>query len=505
MRRWSAAVLLLALLARGVNPAGSPQAPRGPAAGAPATGPASGLALPDSLAAWLDGLGGDSLLVQLAVSELTAGGARRLYGRLDELRQTPASLIKLCTASAALELWGPDHRIATRVAYDPGELRFQKKSGLLQVEHVWVEAGGDPSLGAEDLRQLFLQIWQAGVDQVSGPVCVLPNRFAAERQGPGWMWDDAGAPFAARPSDLTVQGNCLVARSGPGGWELPGSALLRVEHEAAARGAEARLTRRWEEARDEIFFIAPLAPPPSGPAPRWRVRPPDPACSVEHPDSLFRSVCFEAAQEVFGEARPPVLNGALALPVAPVWKQHLSPPLAQLLDSVLTESWNLGAECLFQGLALDRPGLTGTNWERAATLVERVLSDSLGVRGWRRQVDGSGISRYNSIAPRQFVELLAAMERRHPGLLRGLLPGTGEGTLRLDGPKLPAGVRLAAKTGTLRGVVGLAGYLERERGPRLAFCLLISGQQAGRDAVRLRNRVLTRLAAWLESVPEELK
>lgn len=490
----------LVLLAAGVHPAGTPLPARGGMAGGlPAPMP---VALPDSLAAWLDSLGGDSLLVQLSLAELGDEGPRWLYGRQAELRSTPASLMKLCTASAALELWPVEHHFRTRAAYDPGELRIDSRSQLLQVEHLWVEASGDPTLAAADLRELFLEIWQAGVDKVRGPVCILPNGFAAERQGPGWMWDDAGSPFSASPSQLTVQGNCLLARPCGGTWELPGSSLLRVEHVPAARNAEARLTRRWQDSRDDFVFLSPMGPQvASESTPAWRVRPLDPACSVEYPDSLFRSVCFEAAQGVFGLDLPPILGSTVALPPAPVWKQHLSPPLAQILDSVLTESWNLGAECVFQGLALGRPGLSGSNWERAAALVEQVLSDSLGVRGWRRQVDGSGLSRYNAVAPRQFVELLAAMERRHPGLLRGLLPAPGEGTLRQDPPRLPAGIRLQAKTGSLRGVTGLAGYLDQTAGRHLAFCLLISGQQSGREALRMRNQVLVRLGDWLASLP----
>lgn len=457
--------------------------------------------LPDSLTALLDALGGDSLLVQISVAELTDTGPRWLYGRMAELRQTPASVTKLATAAVALELWPPEHRFSTRVAWDPAELEFRKRSRQSQVKHLWVEPGGDPTLSRADLRGLFLQVWQAGIDKVEGPVVVLPDRFGPARLGPGWMWDDEAAPYAARPSQLTVQGNALFPMAGPSGWELPGSALLRVTREELAAGSPARLTRDWEHGRDDFRFLAPPPPPPAPSAPRWRVRPPEPACSVEHPDSLFRSVVHEAALDVFDLRKPPLLGGALALPAAPVWKTHFSPPLAQILDSILTESWNLGAECVFQALPLGRGDGRGSNWERAAALVEQVLADSLHVGGWRRQVDGSGLSRYNAYAPRQVVELLAASERRHPGLLKDLLPGNGQGTLRQQPPRLPDGVRLAAKTGSLRGVTALAGHLERERGPRLAFCLIVTGHPSLTPGLKARNAAVEALARWLAARP----
>lgn len=488
--RWAVLGALLVVVGHPATPAAPPSAPTG----LPSV-------LPDSLARWLDGLGGDSLQVQLAVTDLANPDGILLYGRLAELRQTPASLMKLITASAALELWGPRHRLVTRAGYDPARVSVDRRSGLRTAEALWVQPAGDPTLSRQDLLRLFQQVWEDGVDRVQG-VRILPNTFDPLRLGPGWMWDDAGGAYAARPSLLTVQGNSLFAQPGPGGWELPGLALLAVETEPAGRGATARLERDWPHARDRFTFMAPLlAPGPSPRTGRWWVRPPEPVCNVEYPDSLFRSVCFEATQQVFQATEPPNLDWSADPPRGFAWFRHAGPPLAQVLDSVLTESWNLGAECVFQGLAAELPLRGVPGWERAAGLCQVVLSDSLGVMGWYRQVDGSGMSRYNAIAPRQFVQVLGAMERRHPGLLAGLLPHPGEGTLSTAAPRLPAGVGLAAKTGTLRGVTGLAGYLTRQDRPRLAFCLLITGQGSARSAVQLRNVMTARLAAWLAASP----
>lgn len=452
--------------------------------------------LPDSLRLWLDRLGGDSLQVQVAVMDLRGRGEGLLYGRAAELRQTPASLVKLLTAAAALELWGPRHRLTTRAGYEPALATVDRRTGRKRAGTLWVQPAGDPSLSRRDLVRLFHQLWQDGVDRVD-QVLILPNTFDPLRLGPGWMWDDAGVAYAARPSLLTVQGNCLVARPGPGAWELPGSALMRVETEPAARGATPMLQRDWWDARDRFTFMAPLlSPGQAAGGDRWWVRPPQPSCNVEHPDSLFRSVCHEAAQEVFAGHGPVRLDGVPpARGVA--WFRHAGPPLEQVLDSVLTESWNLGAECVFQGLAAAYPRAGASGWERAAELSREVLQERVGMMGWFRQVDGSGMSRYNLVAPRQFAQLLAAMERRMPGRLASLLPGPGEGTLRTAAPTLAPGVSLRAKTGSLRGVTALAGYLGLADGPRLSFALIISGQAEGNTAMRLRNQILRRLAEWL--------
>lgn len=451
--------------------------------------------LPDSLTRWLDSLGDDSLLVQVAVMDVA--DTSLLYGRHAELRHTPASLTKLITSAAALETWSPRMRLTTRAGFEASKVRWDKRRKLRIAETLWVEAAGDPSLSRRDLVRLFQLVWAEGVDRVE-KIHILPERFGPDLLGPGWMWDDAGSPYFARPSLLTVQGNSMWAEAGSAGWELPGGALLSIRQEAASRGAEPRLDRPERERRDRFTFVAPLlSPSPPKAKARWWVHPPEPACSVEHPDSLFRSVVFEAAQEVFQATCTPQLDWRSPLPKGVAWLRHVGPPLEQLLDSVLTESWNLGAENVFQRLAVERPVQGLSNWERAGQLTRDLLRDSLGVGGWLRQVDGSGLSRYNAVAPRQFVQLLCAMERRHPGRLVALMPDAGQGTLRKTPPKLAPGTRLAAKTGTLTGVTGLAGYLLKEDKPRLAFCVMITGQRAGGTGIRLRNHIVQRLSAWL--------
>ncbi len=56
---------------------------------------------------------------------------------------TPASVLKVVTSAAALEILGPDYRFATRIGYT-GKIENSVLKGDLIV---W--GGGDPSLGSE--------------------------------------------------------------------------------------------------------------------------------------------------------------------------------------------------------------------------------------------------------------------------------------------------------------------------------------------------------------------
>ncbi|MEU9156505.1 D-alanyl-D-alanine carboxypeptidase/D-alanyl-D-alanine-endopeptidase [Streptomyces sp. NPDC048417] len=93
----------------------------------------AGTAVTDLLGPLLDAsaLGGTRTAVVVDV----ATGAR-LYGAGADTALTPASTTKIATAVAALSALGPDHRITTRVALEPG------------TREVVLVGGGDPTLTA---------------------------------------------------------------------------------------------------------------------------------------------------------------------------------------------------------------------------------------------------------------------------------------------------------------------------------------------------------------------
>jgi serine-type D-Ala-D-Ala carboxypeptidase/endopeptidase (penicillin-binding protein 4) len=468
--------------------------------------------LPRRLQRDIEALVPDSLQLQLEIWSLGEGVTphRRVYSRGGNVTGAPGSLVKLATAMAAWEGLGPGHRFVTRVAYDADEIRNDGQGRRILDGDLVVAGGGDPTLQAEDLRELGRAVQASGIDSIAGAVIVDPARYDERRHGPGWMWDDGSAPWAARVSAASVDGACLVWRGSAASWPLPGATQVRLQ--ALPPVAEARLERDWPRQRDTFRLRPerlPVQPWPEEPdKPRRWTQPTGAACSVEHPDSLFRAVLADAmgaSVELAGS--PQIRRGAfepLAMRPGVRILEHVGPPLAELLDSLLTQSWNLAAECLFQELAVAAgPGFqpagsvpsSGASWEAAARRVELLLRDSLGLGGSFRMVDGSGLSRYNALRPSQICELLAASQQRWPGLLAGWLPAPGEGSL--VALPVPAGAELRAKSGSLQGMHALAGFLLVEGLPRQAFCLRITGHRGSAGEIAfLRDEVLAILASW---------
>ncbi|MER7841583.1 D-alanyl-D-alanine carboxypeptidase/D-alanyl-D-alanine-endopeptidase [Streptomyces sp. NPDC096040] len=102
---------------------------------APTGAPAgiSGTALTDLLGPLLRDSALGSTRTAVVVDVATG---RRLYGSGADTALTPASTTKIATAVAALSALGPDHRITTRVALEPG------------TREVVLVGGGDPTLTA---------------------------------------------------------------------------------------------------------------------------------------------------------------------------------------------------------------------------------------------------------------------------------------------------------------------------------------------------------------------
>jgi D-alanyl-D-alanine carboxypeptidase/D-alanyl-D-alanine-endopeptidase (penicillin-binding protein 4) len=156
--------------------------------------------------------------------------------------------------------------------------------------------------------------------------------------------------------------------------------------------------------------------------------------------------------------------------------------LGRTLSVMLTNSQNLYAECLFKRLGEGSFASGGAALEAALVAME-VPTAGLVAR------DGSGLSRENLVSARTLYGALQAL-RDEPLLVEALAAG-GDGTLRRRYRDL--GPRVRAKTGTIRGVSTLSGYVTGREGDRYVFVILANGASVAR-ARRLQDLIVIALA-----------
>ena len=169
-----------------------------------------------------------------------------------------------------------------------------------------------------------------------------------------------------------------------------------------------------------------------------------------------------------------------------------SPPLETLIRHTNHVSDNYYAEMLLKGLGA-RSGSTGSTAAGAA--VASKFARELSFRA--RIADGSGLSRANSISPRDVGRLLVEAEEEpwFEAFYRSLPLAGKSGTLHKRMRGTAASGRCRAKTGTLSGVSALAGYCKTRGGKRAAFALIMNGVSVW-TARRIQDRIAAELARY---------
>lgn len=165
--------------------------------------------------------------------------------------------------------------------------------------------------------------------------------------------------------------------------------------------------------------------------------------------------------------------------------------IGQVLGPMMKRSDNLLAETLFYQIAA-ASGRPYADRRQTAARVAELLS-SLGIaEGTYRVADGSGLSLYNYLTPRLLVALLrhaAATPELFDPLLESLPEAGRDGTLRRRMTSGPARHNVRAKTGTLTGVITLAGYCHAADGRLLAFAVLNQGVLRSSEARAFQDRL----------------
>ena len=158
----------------------------------------------------------------------------------------------------------------------------------------------------------------------------------------------------------------------------------------------------------------------------------------------------------------------------------------QILHKMMKESDNLYAESMYYQIASSTGNHPAS--AKSARNVERQLIRKIGLDPQRYKLaDGSGLSLYNYLSAELEVKLLRYAYRNENILphLKASLPIAGvDGTLkkRMKGTFAQGNVK--AKTGTLTGIISLAGYCKAANGHELCFAIINNGIM---HAVNARN------------------
>ncbi len=431
----------------------------------------------------------------VAIVQDVDGASPRLAWRPRE-PVNPASLMKLLTTQAALDLLGPSWRWKTPVWLDgrlsaagdgarPGAFRGQ----------VVIKGSGDPSLVIERLWLLGRRLQQLGVRDIDGDIVLDRSAFELPAQDPADFDGEALRPYNVRPDALLFNLKAVQLSVRPDAGA--GVARIAIEPPLAGLAVDATVPLNAEPCGDwRTGLKADLAHPS-----RWRFAGSYPAACGERswpvaPPEAERTNArlLDALWRSMGGGLSGQVRDGLAPTSAPPSFELESPPLADVVRDINKFSNNVMAQQLFLSLPLALEGRGNPSAARA--LLTRWATERLGAEADGLVVDnGSGLSRDNRVSAALLAQLL---QRAWAGPtmsdLLSSLPASGlDGTLRRS--RLAPG-RAHLKTGSLRDVAGIAGYVLADNGRRRIVVAVLNhpNAQGGRA-------VLDAVTQWAMTAP----
>ncbi len=404
----------------------------------------------------------------------------------------PASVMKLLTTLAALDRLGPAWTWATPV-WITGSI----SGGVLDGSLV-IKGTGDPKLVVERLWLLLRRVQQMGVHEIRGDIVLDSSAFAVPEGSAADFDGEPTRPYNVRPSALLLNFRSVTYSFVPDA----AAGVARVLVEPSLDGAS-------------VDRAVPLA---GGPCNDWQA-----ALKAGFGESVrfggaYAGACGEQTWSV-ADSQPWSYNARL---LAALWKEMggrlagsvrdgvapaalpsfelRSPPLAEVVRDINKFSNNVMAQQLFYTLDLARhPGSPATTAGARETL-RRWLADKLGGEfgGFAPELvidNGSGLSRDTRVSA-QMLERLLSLAYQSPVMpeLMASLPIYGvDGTLRRS---RAAPGRAHLKTGSLRDVAAMAGYVVSDSGRRYVLVAVLQHPNAN-----LARAALDALVQWTQRDP----
>lgn len=374
----------------------------------------------------------------------------------------PASTTKLLTTETALDLLGTKFRWITQLEYS-GEIN---ENGTLE-GNIYIVGSGDPSLGTgkagaakygDIINDFIAAINAKGINKVNGDI-IIQNALFKENKNMNlpenivWMdYNNYYLPVGST-KDIDPRNEKLISKS-----------------------------NNPFKNNKSFFYVSPYIK---------KIVYADQYAGINYTTKLPDAPYYLAnALRSNMIKRGLSVSGAVIAKTADIVPEprklltaYKSPTLGEIVTDTNKRSDNALAEALLRMVGFQKKGDQSIESGRAV-VVEHLANIGFDLNGLNYH-DGSGLSRNNKVSPISHVKYLTSLMKSdyYQDFYNSLPVGGQDGTLKKM--FLGNGYGLVhAKTGTLRGVKTLAGYLTTKKGKTLAFSLLINNYSGSVSQVK---------------------
>lgn len=397
-----------------------------------------------------------------------------------QLCLTPASIQKLATTAAALDILGKDFCFETKI-----NARGCIKGHCLEGDLV-VIGGGDPTLGSKyfaSTPKTFLTQWAAkikgaGIDTIKGSIITDESIFIDNEIPSTWIWEDIGQYYGAAATGISIYDNIFsiffttgnigtttkVIRTYP---EIPG---LTINNEVIASGVQ----------RDNAYVFSC----------------PNDCCNIDIRGSLpHNRKSFSIKSSIPQPATLLVYDFTKAMKDAGITIENnktfstnkysnkdldstlfinRSPKLTEIIKVLNYNSVNLFAEALCKQIGLSVKGEGST---QAGVDALKKYWETKGIEANSFFLaDGSGLSRFNATTAKAITDvLLEAKKTDKSGYFEESLPIAGrDGTMLMYFTNSVLKQKAHIKSGSMTRVRSFAGYMTTMHGNNIAFSVIVN-------------------------------
>lgn len=421
---------------------------------------------------------------QMGVIVIDAATGRTLAERNADEMLIPASNQKLLTSGTALQTLGADFSFETSLLVD-------RAAG----NRLIVRGSGDPAFGdallledmgltVDQLLDMWVNGWTSAVGGAPGEIVIDDRVFDRELVHPSWPAEQLNRWYCAEVSGLTFYTNCVALFMTPSGagqapviQAEPRARWMNVINQGrSVRSGQQTVWAAREAGTNNITVHGDV---------RYVGEPV--LVTVHDPAMAFGKILAERIAAAAGKGTAlPTVRLAREEEVLDGEAVHVvRTPIATVLERCNTDSHNLYAECLLKRTAHEITG-AGGSWQTGAAVIRSMLSDRVGELAADVKVaDGSGMSRDNKVSARAMGAWLRSMlgDKESAEVYIDSLAEPGSGTLAKWFAAGTPQNEVSAKSGYLRGVTALSGYVRDPQSGRTAIVVTIANEWPGNVAL----------------------
>lgn len=382
----------------------------------------------------------------------------------------PASVMKLVTTYAALDTLGPAYVWNTPVYID-GTVQNGSLKG-----HVYIQGQGDPKLVMERLWLLMRRLQGMGIRVIVGDIVLDRSAFDVADVDPARFDGEPLRPYNAAPDALLLNYKSIVMTFAPDA----AAGLARVQYDPPLAGVQLPATvplaapgadcGDWRGAlkanfTDPTRVVLQGVYPASCGERTWPV-------AYADPRSFGPRAVEGMWRELGGSLTGTVREGKVPAGLKPAFG-NTSPTLMEVVRDVNKFSNNVMAQHVFLALDRNRPA----TFEGARASLRQWWVPRFGEATLPVADNGAGLSREARITAQALGRMLqhAWASPVMPELVSSLPIAGLDGTLRRSQSRAGAA---HLKTGSLRDVVALAGYVHATSGKRYVLVAVVNHPNA---------------------------